>query len=1184
MFLLALWSLSLFHAVQTLTPGTYLVGTTPAQCPQGTFCPGDGTRELCPAGRYGSTFALFDQGCSGPCPAGYTCPRGTINPTANPCFDAFTLSSGGVYCPQGSGVPLPVSPGFYSTPGGADQLPCPKGSWCRNGLRALCMAGVYGETEGLATQSCTGKCRQGYFCPPGSVSALQTPCGGPQFYCPAGSGSPTPVPPGCYSVKNSTDYVVRRVTGSSVVVGSLVPPPLPLDNTRPSPPVSCPAAWSQASELVYLAGIRSHPSIIPAYADAPEVWVDPSVASMGSLLTQDSILQCPPGTLCKGGVVISCPKGQWCGDWGLVAPSGECFAGFYCPPGSVRPNQRVCGNESFVCPGGAGEPTLVPSGFYSAGGGFWGALGSPTSPPKPSTSFGVPETLLPPGVGVCGGEGGMGGGPAATHLIAHPALPSTAYLLASPFYSAVKGMFSGGAWEGLLRTPCGPPVSSQLAAVANSTPIALACQGLELGGPRTRSIALVCPLGFTCRGGLLLPCPGGNYGGKVGESSPQCGGGCLPGFYCPPTLSTNATAFPCTLKRGGVTPDPSVYCPPSSSYPLPASPGYFTFDSSAPLDVATALTPNLSTSGGGSATPLLPWVGLRSSQFPCPTGYWCSLGEIHACPPGVFGNTQGLSVSQCSGVCPPGFQCPLATSHPIPCGGGGSLYCPAGSPSPLPVTPGYFSVGADPAHPQLAATNATRSSQLICEAGWFCSGGIARECPGGWYSGERGQGACSVCSPGHFCPPGSTTPTPYRCGDAYLALVDVLSSVPLQAALAANPTLPDIDSIPVTSPSYTPTRLAALYRVIAGAGGLSIGVGSGEVGWGEWQVSLSTPPPLASDPMESAVYRAGGGHGTPTTSPAISLSLAFLARSVQVSALLPAASLSDTVVGTLVASSNSPLVEHRNGGLGSVSGWGSSSGRVALQVSNVTSDTGPTLRNFTATIPWRSGLRLKLPTLTLPINSFAAVHRALLLGGPSSVFCPPGSPWPTPIPPGSVGATSPAALNATTAAALATLAALNASGLAGATSVDPTAEAIGASAMNTTQDGYVPSPPGWFSRNGIAEPCQVGYFQPLSGATSPTFCTLCSAGFACPTLGTPLQIPCNDGQYASAGAAACKPCPALTPGGQTTTPVGLVESGGLDEADQLWPGVTEPGAVPGVGGLPAALPLARCKTSIACCE
>ena len=95
-------------------------------CEAGFYCV-NGVRSKCPAGRYGSTAGLNSALCSGVCQAGHYCPIGSVSATANKCGASthFTNSTTGekeaqdrggaaLYCPEGTGMPLSVPPGYYS--------------------------------------------------------------------------------------------------------------------------------------------------------------------------------------------------------------------------------------------------------------------------------------------------------------------------------------------------------------------------------------------------------------------------------------------------------------------------------------------------------------------------------------------------------------------------------------------------------------------------------------------------------------------------------------------------------------------------------------------------------------------------------------------------------------------------------------------------------------------------------------------------------------------------------------------------------------------------------------------------------------------------------------------------------------------------------------------------------------
>jgi len=100
----------------------------------------------CPPGKFGVSEGLMSADCSGPCSPGHWCPAASIVAT---------------------------------------QIACP--------------AGVFGNATGLKSPMCSDACPEGYYCPPGtSVPTLV--CDEPSVYCPRGSGAPSNVDPGFYTV------------------------------------------------------------------------------------------------------------------------------------------------------------------------------------------------------------------------------------------------------------------------------------------------------------------------------------------------------------------------------------------------------------------------------------------------------------------------------------------------------------------------------------------------------------------------------------------------------------------------------------------------------------------------------------------------------------------------------------------------------------------------------------------------------------------------------------------------------------------------------------------------------------------------------------------------------------------------------------------------------------------------
>ena len=118
--------------------------------------------------------------------------------------------------------------------------------------------------------------------------------------------------------------------------------------------------------------------------------------------------------------------------------------------------------------------------------------------------------------------------------------------------------------------------------------------------------------------------------------------------------------------------DPSVYCPAGSAAPVLASLGYFTYHA------------DLGQSPGSET--------IRTSQAICQPPFYCENGFSIPCAAGTYGNTTGLSSSQCSGLCLPGFFCPEGSISPTEraCGNA-TFFCPMGAREPSTVQTGYYS-------------------------------------------------------------------------------------------------------------------------------------------------------------------------------------------------------------------------------------------------------------------------------------------------------------------------------------------------------------------------------------------------------------------------------------------------------------------------------------------------------------
>lgn len=75
-----------------------------------------------------------------------------------------------------------------------------------------------------------------------------------------------------------------------------------------------------------------------------------------TLSTRAQEEECPKGHYCVGGVRYRCPAGRYGATVGMSLQSctGECSEGYYCPEGSVEPQQFKCGTDDVYCPAGSG--------------------------------------------------------------------------------------------------------------------------------------------------------------------------------------------------------------------------------------------------------------------------------------------------------------------------------------------------------------------------------------------------------------------------------------------------------------------------------------------------------------------------------------------------------------------------------------------------------------------------------------------------------------------------------------------------------------------------------------------------------------------------------------------------------------------------------------------------------------
>lgn len=712
-------------------------------CEPGFYCMG-GVKQPCPGGTYGGQRGLTTPECSGQCLEGWYCPAGSKRAREIECGNGAKHNT--AYCPTGSAEPLPLYEGqsqpeppsgvhgHYSTGGDDEHVPslhrneqheCPLGHYCVGGQKLRCPRGRYGIQLGMVESDCSGICEPGYYCPEASITAREVRCGGNHLYCPEGSGEPTPVSEGHYTVGGGAETRSAQqpcepgfwCTGGERFVcnqghygdeyGQSDPDcsglchqgyycttasTSPTQNECGGEDVYCPEGSFEPHPVPLgyysvrvVAGADVHSSgefrDLYTHPDALEQFNDPALHRLppasdanshaGTEISTEIVLDdsnirtnerlCDEGHYCVGGRRFQCPPGRWGGERMLSTP--DCSGN--CTSG-------------YICPWASTRPTQVQ----------------------------------------CGGN--------------------DRYCLPDAYFvtPVTEGYYTtGGSVDGL-----------------------------------TRDNQTICEPGWYCRRGIRIKCPAGRYGATPGLSDDACSGLCEAGFYCP-----EASTSPQQIECGGV----DVFCPEGSKEPLAVYPGYYTVggrNTNIPADRAMYCRETYGVLD--SAPPLRGPFHLdfddgryctsgqigdnetRSTQKMCEPGHFCVGGLRYECPPGTYGVADGETNPQCTGFCPDGYYCPWASTSKFEeeCGAA-DLYCPSPSGSPTPVNRGWYSV--------TNTFETTRYQQSICPVGHYCVNGEKFPCAPGRYGDVEGlyTDKCSgLCSIGYYCPVASFNHTQNECG------------------------------------------------------------------------------------------------------------------------------------------------------------------------------------------------------------------------------------------------------------------------------------------------------------------------------------------------------------------------------------------------------------------------------------
>mmetsp|Transcript_16743 Transcript_16743/g.24809 ORF Transcript_16743/g.24809 Transcript_16743/m.24809 type:complete len:534 (-) Transcript_16743:223-1824(-) len=438
---------------------------------------------------------------------------------------------------------------------------------------------------GTSTSDCTGPCAAGYYCPIGSTSPHQEPCGGIEYYCEEGTPKQQKVPDGYYSLP--------MVSPASTILDDKIS-----EMYRASIKLCEKGYWCKS-------GKRYSCSEYGTYG------------IFTGLSRSTCTAPCPKGKYCipTSPIPILCPAGTYGNEKGNQNPqcSGNCSKGFYCPEGSTKPTefpcppgiageeeglrdstcslncdltrshcipkvcmegyycpsnstsqkQIECGEAGKYCPRGSSNYTNVSSGHYSIG------------VASIKGSYQVQDDVTTrSGQAIC--EKG-------TYC-----MKGTRYACTAGTYGATEGLstatcsgFCKAGWycpqQSIRATQriCGS--SKVYCPVGSSSPVKVSIGYYSIGGngPSTRTNQANCPPGSYCTDGVRYLCPAGTYGSSSGLSTRECDGPAEPGHY---TIegSTSSKYAPCPAGRYGIAGMKDPLCmgqtvghwtPPGSSDP-----------------------------------------------------------------------------------------------------------------------------------------------------------------------------------------------------------------------------------------------------------------------------------------------------------------------------------------------------------------------------------------------------------------------------------------------------------------------------------------------------------------------------------------------------------------------------------------------------------------------------------------
>ncbi|XP_014845642.1 PREDICTED: uncharacterized protein LOC106919650 isoform X3 [Poecilia mexicana] len=736
--------------------GHYCVGGVALPCPAGSYGPKEGLQRLkdcaiCPAGFYcleGSSQRPTSQFM---CPQGYYCEEGTATPHGSPC----PAGTSGEQLGQTSRAACKRCKEGRFCPAGSSGagLPCARGRFCPAGTveEVTCPSGTFTPHQGAISVKDCLKCPPGFYCPKGTSDPMP---------CPAGSFNPLEGQDEvadcreCYPGKACTQ-IALKAPDVDCMPGFVCPP----GSSKPNAPANAcpPGAFSNRINLTDRSQCQLCPAQYACLRGTGGIQRPPLLCFAGHY--------CPPGTMFP--TQYKCPVGTWSSQSGLEAEAEcqPCPRGWYCLAGSAAPSGRC--NSGHYCPEGTAYGTQhpCPAGTYSiqmgnryredcltCPEGSFCQLGTSKPSPCPPSSFRR-----------------LKGGRRLEDCSPCPA----GYFC--PYSATINPRVCGaGSYSDEGSVECSPCLQGHycsnettseeaMLSVMVCPPGFLCSQGLARDPQRS---ATLCPRGFYCPGGGIdpnpIPCPNGTYSSSPGlRDVSQCVQ-CPEGKYCytqqPQEQPITRPTEPC--------PD-GHYCPPGTGHPYtyPCQVGKFRNNTHGhTAEVCISCPSGHFCSQLGMDLPLLCPQGSycpdgTSTPKPCPEGTYSShsaLSELSQCAPCGGGQyCSGVGLTKPSGSCKERFYCRVGAKSATPADGptGGLCppggYCPLASTSPIPCPSGTFSNSSGLSSPEECVS---------CPPGFYCLG-------------SNNTSPSGRCFPGFYCAGGSSSPIQNEVEEGFYSLV-----------------------------------------------------------------------------------------------------------------------------------------------------------------------------------------------------------------------------------------------------------------------------------------------------------------------------------------------------------------------------------------------------------------------------